>query len=303
MTMFDIAAMRRDRGIATASITAALKKTSGYDKEDEGFFKLEKDKAGNGSAVLRFLPKHPDDELPFVSIYSHAFQGPTGRWYIENSRTTLGEPDPIANLNAKLWKTGLEADKEQARKQKRRLHYIANVLVVSYPAHPEMEGQVFRFKYGKKIHEKLMEKANPTFADEVQANPFDPFEGVNFKLRMRQIEGYPNYDTSQWTDKIPLARTDDAMLEILNQIKPLNEFVNKSKFKSFEELQRKYDLVMNGDSTGTKTAEDVADMLAASPVAAAKSVGKVVDAPKPSTVSVSDDTDDIEEYFKSISAV
>ena len=301
-SLYDIAAMRRNRDADTAQITAALKKTSQYEKDDADFFKVEKDKAGNGSAVIRFLPKHPDDDLPYVSIYSHAFQGPTGRWYIENSRTTLGEQDPVAIANAKLWKTGLDSDKEQAKKQKRRLHYVANVLVVSYPANPAIEGQILRFKYGKKIHEKMMEKANPTFPDEVPANPFDPFEGVNFKLRMRQVDGFPNYDTSQWSDPTPLAKTDEKMLEILNQVKPLKDLVAPSKFKSYDELQKKFDSVMNGEFASTKTAEDVADMLASAPVASAKSPGKVVEAPAPKAPApVADDSDDIEDYFRSIS--
>lgn len=143
----------------------------------------------------------------------------------------------------------------------------------------------------------MMEKANPTFPDEVPANPFDPFEGVNFKLRMRQVDGFPNYDTSQWSDPTPLAKTDEKMLEILNQVKPLKDLVAPSKFKSYDELQKKFDSVMNGEFASTKTAEDVADMLASAPVASAKSPGKVVEAPAP----VADDSDDIEDYFRSIS--
>jgi hypothetical protein len=253
------------------------------------------------------LPKHPDDELPWVSIYNHAFQGPTGRWYIENSRTTLGEADPISEANSALWKTGLEADKELARKQKRKLNYIANVLIVSYPAKPELEGSVMKFKFGKKIFEKLMESANPTFEDEKPLNPFDPIEGANFKLRMRQVEGYPNYDKSEFADPAPIASSDDEILEVLNKIQPLKELVSPAKFKTYEELKRKFDSVMNGTPSTSKTAEEVAESMSSMPVAAPKSQGKVVSEPKVQTKAKTqaepeESNDDIEDYFKSIAS-
>lgn len=302
---FSLGDLRKSRG-DFASLQQALKKTTQYEKDDDSdFFKLERDKAGNGSAVIRFLPKHPDDELPWVSIYSHAFQGPTGRWYIENSRSTLGEPDPVQEHNAALWKTGLEADKEAARKSKRRLHYIANILIVSYPAKPELEGSVMKFKFGKKIFEKLMESANPTFEDEKPLNPFDPFDGANFKLRMRQVEGFPNYDKSEFADPSPIAGSDEEIVEILNKMQPLKELVAPSKFKSYEELKRKFDSVMNGAPATSKSAEEVAESMASMPVAAPKSQGKTVAEPKVQTKSVQAEPDtgsdtDIEDYFKSI---
>jgi hypothetical protein len=268
---------------------------------------LERDKAGNGSAVIRFLPKHPDDELPWVSIYNHAFQGPTGRWYIENSRTTLGEADPVSEHNAALWKTGLEADKESARKSKRRLNYIANILIVSCPGKPELEGSVMKFKFGKKIFEKLMESANPTFEDEKPLNPFDPFEGANFKLRMRQVEGYPNYDKSEFADPAPIAGSDEEIVEILNKMQPLKELIAPAKFKSYDELKRKFESVMNGTPAGTKTAEEVAESMSSMPVAAPKAQGKTVAEPKVQTkakpapqAEPDAGEDDIEQYFKSI---
>jgi hypothetical protein len=305
---FSIADLRKSRGDFTA-ITKALEKTNGgYENDEADFFKVQRDKAGNGSAVLRFLPKHPEDDLPWVQVYSHSFQGPTGRWYIENSRTTLGEADPVSECNAQLWKTGLDSDKEIARKQKRRLHYVANILVVSYPTKPELEGQILRFKFGKKIFEKLMESANPTFEDEKPLNPFDPFEGANFKLRMRQVEGYPNYDKSEFADASPIAGSDEEIVEILNKMTSLKELVDPSKFKSYEELKRKFDSVMNGTPTGSKTAEEVAESMSSMPIAAPKTQGKIVAEPKNQTKSKpapqaepESDGDDIEDYFRSIS--
>ncbi len=300
---FNLADLRKARTSDFASISAALKKTNeGGGNDDAGFFKLERDKAGNGSAVIRFLPKHPDDDLPWVSIYSHGFQGPSGRWYIENSLTTLGEQDPVAEANRALWATGNEADKKTAQARKRKLNYISNVLVVACPANPALVGKVLRFKYGKKIFEKLMDRANPTFEDDKPANPFDPFDGCNFKLRCRQVDGYPNYDTSTFEDPTPLASDDSAMLEILNQIKPLKEFISPSKFKSYDELKKKFDQVINGTAVSTANAEQVAERMAKEASAPPKSAGRVVDAPTPAkSVAADDGEDDIEAYFKSLS--
>lgn len=302
MTAFSIADLRKQRGSDFGAIVAALKKTNeGFSKEDSEFFKLERDKAGNGSAVIRFLPKHPDDDLPWVQIYSHGFQGPTGRWYIENSLTTLGENDPVSEANRALWTTGLEDNKKQATKQKRKLQYISNIKIVSYPAHPELEGTVMPFKYGKKIFEKLMDKANPTFADEKPVNPFDPFDGCDFKLRMRQVEGYPNYDTSVFAESSPIAASDEEIVEVLNKAQPLKRFVAPDQFKSYAELQKKFDQVMNGKPASTRTAEDAADAIVEAqkaPTKPTEAKGKVKDAPKIEAAGDSDD--DIENYFKSI---
>lgn len=299
-TLSDLRKSRND----FSSLQTALKKTGSYAKDDDSdFFKLERDKAGNASAVIRFLPKHPDDELPWVSIYSHAFKGPTGRWYIENSRTTIGEQDPVAMLNAKLWSTGIDADKEVARVQKRRLHYIANVLVISNPAKPELEGSVMRFKFGKKIFEKLTDTANPTFADDAAVNPFDPIGGANFKLRMRQVEGYPNYDKSEFADPKPISDSEEEILDVLNKMKPLKEFVSPEKFKSFDELKSKMDSVLNGGGpVGAKTAESLAESIGSMPIAAPKTQGRVIAEPSADTKSVDTGEDDIEDYFRTIAA-
>lgn len=292
---FSIADLRKSRGDFTA-ITKALEKTNGgYENDEADFFKVQRDKAGNGSAVLRFLPKHPEDDLPWVQVYSHSFQGPTGRWYIENCRTTIGEEDPVAAAARALWSTGLEKDKEVARKYKRKLSYIANVLVVAAPGQPELENTVMRFKFGKKIFEKIMDKAKPTFEDEKPLNVFDPFDGADFKLRMRQVDGFPNYDTSVFSEPKPIAESDDEILSILNQMKPLKEFIDPSKFKSYEELEKKFNSVINGRVAPSGNAEAILDKMKSEPVKEAPSVGKTKEAPK----SDSSD-DDMEAYFRKI---
>jgi len=298
-----IADLRKSRTTDFSKITQALTKTSDR-QDDSDYFKLTKDKAGNASATIRFLPKHPDDELPFVAIYTHAFQGPTGRWFIENSRTTLGEADPISEINRQLWASGLESNKEIARKQKRKTSYIANIYVVNDPANPDNNGKVFRFKFGKKIFEMIMDKANPTFAEDAPVNVFDPFDGADFKIRMRQVEGYPNYDTSIFTEVKPLAKTDEGIVEIVNQMKPLKELVAPSQFKTYDELKKKYDAVMNTSGAGILAkAEEVVERMSAEPVKAEKQPSKVVEAKSvPAWEDTQEEGDDIEAYFAKIAS-
>jgi len=298
-----IADLRKSRTTDFSKITQALTKTSDR-QDDSDYFKLTKDKAGNASATIRFLPKHPDDELPFVAIYTHAFQGPTGRWFIENSRTTLGEADPISEINRQLWASGLESNKEIARKQKRKTSYIANIYVVNDPANPDNNAKVFRFKFGKKIFEMIMDKANPTFAEDAPVNVFDPFDGADFKIRMRQVEGYPNYDTSIFTEVKPLAKTDEGIVEIVNQMKPLKELVAPSQFKTYDELKKKYDAVMNTSGAGILAkAEEVVERMSTEPVKAEKQPSKVVEAKSvPAWEDTQEEGDDIEAYFAKIAS-
>jgi hypothetical protein len=226
--------------------------------QDDRFWKLEADKAGNGTATIRFLPRADGDELPWVKIFSHGFQGPTGKWYIENSLTTIGESDPVGELNSRLWNTGSDADKETARKQKRKLSYIANVLIISDPKHPENEGQVKLFKFGKKIFDKIMDKARPTFEDETPVNVFDFWEGADFKLRMRKVDGYPNYDQSTFME--PSAVGDDnQIIGISKKQFLLNEFLDRKNFKTYEELSRKLASVLNSDTTSIPTAASLSE--------------------------------------------
>jgi hypothetical protein len=304
----DLNALRAQRNQDFGKIASAFDKISNPQSdsksyEDDRFWKLEADKAGNGTAVIRFLPRVEGDELPWVKIFSHGFKGPTGKWYIENSLTTLGQNDPVGELNTTLWNSGSDANKEIARTQKRRLHFISNVLIVSDPKHPENEGKVMLFKFGKKIFDKIMNKAKPTFEDEKPVNVFDLWEGANFKLRMRKVEGYPNYDESTFSDPAPVKPTDEEILKVVNAQYKLSEFIDPKNFKSYEELKAKLDSVLSGASGYGTTASDLAnDPL---PVAEAKTF---TSAPPPSFTAapvakapeVNDDDDDVMSFFQKI---
>ena len=304
----DIQALRKMRNTDFGKITSEFEKIanpeSGGGKksyQDDRMWKLEADKAGNGTATLRFLPRVEGDELPWVRIFNHSFQGPTGKWYIENSLTTLGEKDPVGELNSKLWNSGSDANKEIARKQKRKLSYICNVLIVSDPKHPENEGQVRLFKFGKKIFDKIMDKARPTFEDEKPVNVFDPFEGADFKLRMRKVDGYANYDQSTFMDPTEIAGgNEEKMVEILNKSYKLSEFLDRKNFKSFEELNKKLSDVLDGEGTPIKSAAALSED---DDYVAPKSTTTTV-ASKPVTVSkapeINDDDEDVMSYFQKI---
>jgi hypothetical protein len=264
---------------------------------DDRFWRLEGDKAGNGTATLRFLPKHDEDELPWVKIFSHGFQGPTGKWYIENSLTTLGENDPVGELNSRLWNSGVQANQDIARKQKRKLSFIANVLIVSDPKHPENEGKVKLFKFGKKIFDKIMDKARPTFEDEKPVNVFDFDAGANFKLRMRKKDGYANYDESVFSEPGPIG-TDQEIENALNGRYKLSEFVDRKNFKSYDELKKKLEEVLSGDSYVSKSAASIAEE-EDRPVAAAPKFSSKP-APTMKSVDSDEDDDDVMSYFEKI---
>jgi hypothetical protein len=224
--------------------------------KDDRFWQPEVDKAGNGYAVIRFLPAPKGEELPWVRIWNHGFKGPTGKWYIENSLTTLGKADPVSELNAELWNTGVEANKNIVRDQKRRLTYIANIMVVKDPAHPENEGQVFLYKFGKKIFDKIKDVMQPQFEDEEPVNPFDFWKGANFKLKIRQVEGYRNYDKSEFDSSSPLAE-DDKLESIWGKEYSLTEFLDPKHFKSYDELKAKLESVLNVSGSSGVTAEKI----------------------------------------------
>lgn len=269
--------------------------------DDDRFWKPTVDKAGNGQAVLRFLPAPAGEELPWVRIWDHGFQGPTGKWYIENSLTTLNKPDPVAELNSELWNSGIEANKEIARKQKRRLSYIANVLVVRDPANPENEGKVFLYKFGKKIFDKIKDVMQPTFEDEAPVNPFDLWEGANFKLKIRQVEGYRNYDKSEFDGPTALSDDDAELERVWKQAHSLAAFLDPSNFKSYDELKAKLDAVLSGGSR-VPTAEkvnplDAEDELFVETKMKAAPATKAVDDTPPWN---NDDDDDTMSYFSSL---
>ena len=212
---------------------------------DERFWKPELDKSGNGYAVIRFLPAPDGEDMPWAKVWSHAFKGPGGQWYIENSLTTLGKDDPVGELNRELWNSGRDSDKEIARAQKRKLSYYSNIYVVQDPAHPENEGRVFLYKFGKKIFDKLVEAMQPAFADESPIDPFNFWKGADFKLKIRKVDGYWNYDKSEFAAPATLADFDDEKLEsIWKEGYSLAEFEDSKNFKSYEDLKKRLDLVL-----------------------------------------------------------
>ena len=213
---------------------------------DDRFWKPELDKSGNGYAVIRFLPQPTGEDLPWVRIWGHAFRGPGG-WFIENSLTTLNRKDPVSEYNTELWNSGLEADKETARKQKRILKYYSNVLIMSDPKHPENEGKIFLFRYGKKIHDKLAEVINPQFEDETAYDPFDFWKGANFKLKVRKVDGFWNYDKSEFETPSEVYDGDEVKLEELyGKVYSLTQFLKEDNFKSYDDLKSKLNRTLTG---------------------------------------------------------
>jgi hypothetical protein len=263
---------------------------------DDRFWKPELDKSGNGYAVFRFLPAVKNEDLPWARLWSHAFQGPGG-WYIENSLTTLNKKDPVSESNSLLWNSGVDADKEIARKRKRKLSYIANVLIINDAKHPENEGQVKLFKFGKKIFDKITEAMKPEFEDEKPINPFDFWEGANFKLKIRKVDGYWNYDKSEFDSPTAIADNDESIEEIWNKQYALKPFLAPENFKSYDELKSKLDKVLSG-VRNTGTAEDVAIPPAAQ-VSKPAVVEETVSAPTPA-VEEDEDSDETLSYFSKL---
>lgn len=259
MDFAKLKALSGKKGLEALSVE--LNKISGNDntkKGDDRFWKPTVDKAGNGYAVIRFLPAPDGEDVPFVRLFDHGFQGPTGLWYIENSLTTIGQQDPVSEYNSKLWNSSdsdESAERKQARKQKRRLYYFSNIYVVSDPSAPENEGKVFLFKYGKKIFNKLNEAMNPSFADEEAMNPFDLWTGANFKLKIRQVEGYRNYEKSEFGKSEPLFKKDEEMMEVYKKEYKLQEFLDPKNFKSYDELSKRLANVLNQSGTSVPRAE------------------------------------------------
>ena len=231
-------------GSLTAKLVKEVEKMNNNGASgDERTWKLDVDKSGNGYAVIRFLPAPEGEDLPFVKLYSHAFQGPGG-WYIENSLTTLGQKDPVSEYNTQLWNNGTDAGKETARKQKRKLTYMSNIYVVKDPANPENEGKVFLFKYGKKIFDKLTAAMQPEFEDEEAIDPFDFWQGANFKLKAKNVAGYRNYDSSEFAAVSPLLDDDDALEALWKKQFSLAEIVSTDQFKSYEDLKKRLEYVL-----------------------------------------------------------
>jgi len=232
---------------AAEAVSTTKTETKSYD--DDRFWKPTRDKAGNGYAVIRFLPQREGEDLPWVRYWDHGFKGPTGLWYIENSLTSINQPDPVSEHNSVLWNSGRDEDKATAREQKRRLHYVSNVLVISDPDNPQNEGKVFLYQYGKKIFDKIMDVMQPQFADEEPVNPFDFWEGADFKLKIRKVEGWVNYDKSEFSSPSSLFDGDEGRLnEVYGQLYALQDFLDPKNYKTYDELKAKLNRVLGVDA-------------------------------------------------------
>ena len=257
MSFADLKRNRQD----ISKLAAAAEKLGGGEKNysDDRIWSPTVDKAGNGYAIIRFLPACAGQDLPWVRYWDHGFKGPTGRWYIENSLTSIGQDDPVSEMNTRLWNSGREEDKEIARTRKRRLHYVSNILVISDPANPENEGKVFLYKFGKKIFDKILDKMQPQFQDEKPVNPYDFWEGSNFRLKIRNVEGYRNYDKSEFDSVTSLFDGDEGRLEkVYDELHDLSEFIDPKNYKSYTELKAKLAQVLGEAGSGfTETAETV----------------------------------------------
>jgi len=232
---------------AAEAVSTTKKESASYG--DDRFWKPTRDKAGNGYAVIRFLPAPNGEDLPWVRYWDHGFKGPTGLWYIENSLTSINQPDPVSEHNSVLWNSGRDEDKALAREQKRRLHYVSNVLVISDPDNPQNEGKVFLYKFGKKIFDKIMDVMQPQFADETPVNPYDFWEGADFKLKIRKVEGWVNYDKSEFSAQSALFDGDEARLnEVYGQLYALQDFLDPKNYKTYDELKAKLNRVLGVDA-------------------------------------------------------
>lgn len=293
---------------STKDLLDKLNQLSGQTQKDSSaddrFWYPAVDKAGNGYSLIRFLPAPPGEDVPFVRVFEHGFKGPTGSWYIEKSLTTIGKQDPVSEYNSQLWNSGIESDKAIARAQKRKLTFISNIYVIEDSLNPENNGKVFLFRYGKKIFDKLNEAMNPQFADEEAINPFDLWSGANFKLKIRNVEGYRNYDKSEFSSPGPLFKDDEKLEQIWNKENGLYEFVDPKNFKSYDELKSKLHRVLGIGSDSarstpkqeastpwTEDEEDTSPKFKAAP-------------PKPIAQANNDDDDDDEglEFFKRLAS-
>ena len=295
-------------GSLTAKLVKEVEKLNNTGgNTDDRLWKLDVDKSGNGYAVIRFLPAPNGEDLPFVKLYSHAFQGPGG-WYIENSLTTLGQKDPVSEFNTTLWNNGTDAGKDAARKQKRKLTYISNIYVVKDPANPENEGKTFLYKYGKKIFDKLTAAMQPEFEDEEAIDPFDFWQGANFKLKAKNVAGYRNYDSSEFASVSPLLEDDDAMEALWKKQYSLAELVAADQFKSYDALRARLESVLRGQFATKKVDESLEDESEGRGSAreleepARASASAAVDAKLSNDGWNKDEDDDAHSYFAKLAA-
>ena len=308
MAYTSLADLRKSRGGFDSLMKEVEKianpQSESNNRNDDRFWQPEVDKAGNGYAVIRFLAPPKGEELPWVRVWNHGFQGPTGKWYIENSLTTIGKTDPVSEFNTELWNSGSEANKEVARKQKRKLTYYTNILIVQDSKRPENEGKVFLFKFGKKIFDKIKDVAEPQFEDEKPLNPFDFWEGANFKLKIRNVEGYRNYDKSEFDTPSSISEDDSIIENIWNKQHSLTAFIDPKNFKSYDDLKKKLDMVLSGGTSAIKKAEEVTLGEDANYVQPATSAARPATAPKaaPTKEVDFDDDDESLSYFSKLAS-
>ncbi len=281
-----------DKLVKAAEAVSTNTETKSYG--DDRFWKPTRDKAGNGFAVIRFLPCMEGEDLPWVRYWDHGFQGPGGLWYIENSLTSIGQPDPVSEANTVLWNTGRDEDKVTVRDRKRRLHYVSNILVVSDPANPQNEGKVFLYKFGKKIFDKVMESMQPAFEDETPINHYDFWEGADFKIKVRKVEGWVNYDKSEFAAAGALFGGDeDRLEEVYGKLYSLQDFLDPKNYKSYDELKAKMNKVLGVDAGHAPMAAPVVENVMEAPAATAAYATQ--DSPEPA--SSDSDEDDTLSYF------
>lgn len=301
------AALKRNRTDLGKLVEAASgTEQKAESRNDDRFWQPTRDKAGNGYAVIRFLPGNADAPTPWVRYWDHFFKGPTGQWYVEKSLTSIGKPDPLAEANAKLWnEDGSEEAKRIVRERKRNLRYVANVLIISDPANPENEGKVKLYRFGKKIFDKIMDSLQPQFPDEAPMNPFDMWDGADFTLKIRKVEGYPNYDASAFKAQSELyAGDDEAKENMYNQQHDLSEWSEPSNYKSYDELKTRLAIVLGESTPRTRQqVEDLDDEIPAfenraAPAPSAPSVPE----PQMATAESSMDDDDTMAYFSKLAA-
>ena len=297
-------ALKQNRKSNFEKLTSELNKLNSNvpqdNTNDDRYWKPDVDKAGNGYAIIRFLPAPKGEDVPFVRIWDHGFQGPGG-WYIEKSLTTLNKPDPVSEMNTKLWNSGIESNKDLVRKYKRRLSYFSNVLIVNDPTRPDNNGKVFLFKYGKKIFDKINEAMHPQFADEKAINPFDFWDGANFKLKIRQVEGYRNYDKSEFESSAPISSDDDEIEKVWNKQHSLQDLIDPKHFKSYEELKMRLEKALGVADDSAQRMAPAIDDDEAFPTPTKTAAAPAIPTAKQESAPWDDDDEDL-SFFKKLAS-
>ena len=291
--------LKRNRTDVASLIAQADPSGGSNDKSkyvDNRMWKPTRDKAGNGYAVIRFLPELNSD-VPFVRYWDHGFKGPTGQWYIEKSLTSISQPDPVSEANSLLWATETKENQDIVRERKRRLKYVSNILVISDPSNPACEGKVFMYQYGKKIFDKIMDQMQPQFQDEDPYSPFDFWDGANFKLKIQQVSGYPNYDKSEFASRSPLSDDESELKEIYSNMYDLNEWIDPANYKTYDELKTRLHLVL-GQIEAPRTAQQRVEL---EQVREPAPMRQTAPAPTPE-VSTDDEEQDAMSYFAQLAA-